>query len=107
MKVDAHLEHHQVVVVPLYLQDAGQSHHSCFEIWRITWKRGKRAMMSSFAWGGSMKTSKRRKKKIPRKQRARADGEEGSVLTVKVDEGVHCLGVTGGCQRFAFPVLLH
>lgn len=31
------LEHHQVVVVPLYLQDAGQSHHSCLEVWRVTW----------------------------------------------------------------------
>lgn len=33
------LEHHQVVVVPLYLQDAGQSHHTCFEVWRVTWGR--------------------------------------------------------------------
>lgn len=60
MKVGAHLEHHQVVVMPLYLEDAGQSHHSCFEIWRITWKRGKQAMMSSFTWDGSMTTSKKR-----------------------------------------------
>lgn len=33
-----HLEHDQVVVMPLYLEDVGQSHHPCFEIWRINCK---------------------------------------------------------------------
>lgn len=33
-----HLEHDQVVVMSLYLEDVGQSHHPCFEIWRINCK---------------------------------------------------------------------
>lgn len=34
----SHLEHNQVVIMPLYLEDVGESCHSCFKIWRITCK---------------------------------------------------------------------
>ncbi len=35
-QVSCHLEHNQVVVMTLNLEDVGQSHHSCFKFWRIT-----------------------------------------------------------------------
>lgn len=54
----SHLEHDQVVVMPLYLEDVDQSRHSGFEIWRITCET--QTTVSLFTWSEVMTRSKRK-----------------------------------------------
>lgn len=93
--------------MPLYLEDVGQRCHSCFEIWRISCKTQTNDDFIFHLEHGDDEFKEKRKECEKAKCKDGWRSREGFLLTIKVDERVHCLGVAGGCQRLTFPILLH
>lgn len=77
----SHLEHNQVVVMPLDLEDVRQGCHSRFEIGRVTWKNTKRVIIASFVWNEQIK-----------KKRVMREGEEAKRKDGQRNVSTHCQG---------------